>query len=107
MYARGILKPKTGWRTNEDGPSSGDDITAFVIPLCCYGSNAQMPMSPKLTVGRPVDWIEPSNSILENSEADDSTQEQIQYPEAAEESKEEDDQNVEVVTSVTAADGDS
>ncbi|XP_014677112.1 PREDICTED: protein phosphatase 1H-like isoform X2 [Priapulus caudatus] len=62
MYARGILEPKVGWRTVDETPSSSDDISAFVIPLCCYGSNAQMPMSPKLTVGRPADWSDDANS---------------------------------------------
>ena len=34
MFARGILKK--GWRTENDRPASGDDISCFVIPLNQY-----------------------------------------------------------------------
>ncbi|ELU08743.1 hypothetical protein CAPTEDRAFT_148108 [Capitella teleta] len=42
MNARGLLKK--GWRTVDDNMASGDDITAFVIPLHHYSS---APVEPK------------------------------------------------------------
>ncbi len=41
LAARGTFGKK-GWRTKKDQIASGDDITVFVIPLCCH----QTPVQP-------------------------------------------------------------
>ncbi|XP_014662605.1 PREDICTED: protein phosphatase 1H-like [Priapulus caudatus] len=72
MHARGSqFHPHLGWRTHDDKPSSNDDISVFVMPLCYYQLIAKttVPTSSSVlsrsSVGVPKDWMSPVLAAVE------------------------------------------